>query len=215
MEGTNLGKTRARQYLTHLFRFEKILYIFWFFFWFLNGLDKYFNGVFMKNDQWGKWYQGWFGVNRDEKFIHYFSRLDLPPWMAITSLHVFAIFEIIIGIAFLMMFFQKEPRSSFVRFAFKGGILLFVVFMIGDILFGDRMELWEHGTFLIITLITYQFYLTRFDEYVELIGEKHVGVADANQDGRISSEEYHQFMERVRAYGVEGRKPEPSGKEET
>ncbi len=204
MEGTNIGKTRARQYLTHVFRLEKILFLFWFFFWFLNGLDKYFNGVFMKNDQFGKWYQGWFGVNRDEKFIHYFSRLDLPPWMALTSLHVFAIFEIIVGIAFLLLFFRREPRSTLVRFAFKGGILLFVAFMIGDILFGDRMELWEHGTFLIITLMTYQLYLTRFDEYAELVGEQYAGDADANKDGRISSEEYRKFLERVKTFGVEG-----------
>lgn len=203
MEGTNIGRSRARQYLTHLFRLEKILFIFWFLFWFLNGLDKYFNGKFMKSDQFGKWYQGWFGVNRDEKFIHYFSRLDLPPWMAIGSLHVFAIFEVIVGVAFLVMFFQREPRSSFVRFAFKGGIILFVCFMTGDILFGDRMELWEHGTFLILTLMTYQLYLSRFDEYAELVGEKHIGSVDTNKDGRISSEEYREFMDRVRDHGVE------------
>ncbi|MEM9018099.1 MAG: hypothetical protein AAGC68_13875 [Verrucomicrobiota bacterium] len=202
MDGTNIGKSRARQYLTHLFRLEKILFIFWFFFWCLNGLDKYFNGSFMKNDQFGKWYQGWFGVNRDEKFIHYFERLDLPAWMALTSLHVFAIFEVIIGIAFLLMFFQREPRSTLVRFAFKGGILLFVAFMIGDILFGDRMELWEHGTFLILTLLTYQLYLKRFDEYAELVGERHLESADLNEDGRISSEEYRRFLERVKTYGV-------------
>lgn len=205
MEGTNLGRSRGRQYLTHLFRTEKILYIFWFFFWFLNGLDKWCNGVLMRNAEFGKWYQGWFGVNRDEKFVHYFSRLDLPPWMAMTSLHVFAIFEVIIGLAFLQIFFQKEPRSSYVRFAFKGGILLFVAFMIGDILFGDRPELWEHGTFLILTLITYRLYLSRFDEYVELIGEQHIGSADVNQDGRISAEEYNQFMQRVRDFGVDAK----------
>ncbi|MEM1294500.1 MAG: hypothetical protein AAGH89_03985 [Verrucomicrobiota bacterium] len=213
MDLKNIGNHPIRQKLTHLLRLEKIMFIFWFFFWALNGLDKFFNGAFMKNDQWGKWYQGWFGVNRDEKFIHYFSRLDLPPWMALSSLYVFAIVEIIVGFIFLKIAWEKEPKSTEVRMCFKTGIILFVLFMIGDIMFGDRMELWEHGTFLILTLMTYRLYLSRFDEYAELVGEREMIAADLNQDGKISSAEYHVFMERVRLYGVERKNAEKEEEE--
>ena len=34
-------------------------------------------------------------------------------------------------------------------------MLVFVIFSAGDILFGDRIELWEHGTFLVMCLMTY------------------------------------------------------------
>lgn len=41
------------------------------------------------------------------------------------------------------------------RLAFKGSVLISVAFSAGDILFGDRMELGEHGVFLVMTLVTY------------------------------------------------------------
>ncbi len=65
------------------------------------------------------------------------------------------------------------------RLALKTGIFLFTVFSIGDILFGDRAELWEHGTFMILTLITYLLYIMR--ETIEEQEEdmfKRAGFAD-------------------------------------
>jgi hypothetical protein len=47
------------------------------------------------------------------------------------------------------------------RVAFKGSILVFLAFSAGDILFGDRRELWEHGTFFILVIITYGIYVDR------------------------------------------------------
>ena len=52
------------------------------------------------------------------------------------------------------------------RLCFKGGVLLFLAFSTGDILFGDRMELWEHGTFMVLILLTYDLWY-RTDTFVE------------------------------------------------
>ncbi len=41
------------------------------------------------------------------------------------------------------------------RLAFKGSVLVFSVFAVADIVFGDRAELWEHGTFIVLCLVTY------------------------------------------------------------
>ena len=129
-------------------------------FWVLNGLDKFFNGKSMSHDVWGRYSKGWFGVNRDEKFVHYFERLDLPREMAICSLYGFATLEIILGIAFFTLLFKFTPKVVH-RTCFKSSVILFIIFMTGDILFGDRMELWEHGTFMILVIITFQLYLDR------------------------------------------------------
>ena len=44
-------------------------------------------------------------------------------------------------------------------------MLIFVLFAIGDNLFGERTELWEHGTFLVLCLITYELW-QRADRYL-------------------------------------------------
>jgi hypothetical protein len=128
-------------------RSRNILAAFWSAFWLLNGLDKFFNHEFF------------FGVTRDEKFIGYFARLNLSPELALTSLYIFAVVEVILGLAFLSILLNKNIPQVINRLTFKGSMLLFFAFSIGDILFGDRMELWEHGTFMIMTIISFEFYL--------------------------------------------------------
>lgn len=133
--------------INDLLRSRTILAAFWSAFWLLNGLDKFFNHEFF------------FGVTRDEKFIGYFARLNLPPELALTNLYVFAVIEVILGLAFLTILLNKNTPQVFNRLTFKGSMLLFLAFSVGDILFGDRMELWEHGTFMIMTIISFEFYL--------------------------------------------------------
>lgn len=115
---------------------------------------------------------GWFGVNRDAKMINYFRGLYLPAWFALGSLYGIAALEVLLGILFfaigcwaLMPVSKRDADThgisgcfsdrTFHRLAFKCSILIFFAFCIGDILFGDRTELWEHGTFIILSLITY------------------------------------------------------------
>jgi hypothetical protein len=141
-------------------RVENLLFTFWAMFWVLNGLDKFFNGKAVKDETWGSYHKGWFGVNRDEKFIHYFDRLSLPEELALGSLYTFAVLEVLLGMAFLSLLFQGTPKVIH-RTCFKSSLILFTCFMTGDILFGDRTELWEHGTFMILVIITFQLYLDR------------------------------------------------------
>jgi len=132
---------------------------------------------------------GWFGVNRDEKVIGYFARLGLPSGFAIGSLYFVGVIEVILGAAFLSILFYKsflpkqlekviEANKAFAtqtvhRLAFKVSSLLFVAFMVMDILFGDRTELWEHGTFLVLTALAYRFYIDH--EQIESVEEAQIG----------------------------------------
>ena len=110
---------------------------------------------------------GWFGVNRDSKMINYFKGLYLPKELALLSLYGMALLEIVLGATFFALFLwslqstEKQQKMEMFanrtihRLAFKGSVMVFVIFSTGDILFGDRTELWEHGTFIIMCLITY------------------------------------------------------------
>ena len=88
-----------------------------------------------------------------------------------------AVVELVLGITFLALFvwslvpveMQTRPQlfadRTVHRLAFKGSVLVFVIFSTGDILFGDRTELWEHGTFIVLCLLTY-FLWFRVDLFV-------------------------------------------------
>ena len=52
-----------------------------------------------------------------------------------------------------------QKRNKIIRLTFKISMAVFFGFSIFDILFGDRMELWEHGTFLILATIHYVYIL--------------------------------------------------------
>jgi Ca2+/Na+ antiporter len=140
--------------------------------------------------------QGWFGIDREEKFTQYFAKLHLED-LGMPFLYGFAVWEIILGAVFVAILLRPGISPMIYRLAFKMSILLFFMFCMGDILFGDRMELWEHGTFMVLTLLTYQLYLTRSTEHAEVLGEFAAG-ADINQDGAISTEEFDRFMDRLR-----------------
>lgn len=179
-----------------------ILFLFWTLFWGLNGLDKFFNGSSqMIKDRWASQgylvdkdkkvvYSiqpsekiGWYGVNRDAKFINYFKTLNLPPMIAVVSLYFFAILEIILAILFFWLFIRQfldhrksesDGKISLIedrtvhRLIFKASIWIFIAFITGDILFGDRAEVWEHGTFLIMTLVTYDLWYRTDQFFIEM-----------------------------------------------
>lgn len=178
-------------------RLDMILYAFWAGFWLLNGLDKFFRptGEVIREAN-PVLVQGWFGIDREDKFRDYFSKLHLEE-LAMPSLYGFGMVEIILGATFVAILLRPGTPAMVYRLAFKMSILLFFIFSMGDILFGDRMELWEHGTFMILTLLTYQLYLSRSTEHAEVLGDFAAG-ADVNRDGAISTEEFDRFMDRLR-----------------
>lgn len=164
----------------YLFSGISVIIVFWGLFWLLNGMDKFFNGTFEPNiNSYATKYvaipnngqdsisfslypmepKGWFGVNRDAKMIGYFKRLNLNENIAIGSLYLIASLEILLGLSFLFDLFTRRKHFNLIRLNFKLTMLIFFGFTIFDILFGDRMELWEHGTFLILATIHFVYIL--------------------------------------------------------
>ena len=201
--------------IDHKVNLITILFLFWAFFWGLNGFDKFFNGksepILDKNaatqalvDENGKVVYtvqpsqkiGWYGVNRDAKFANYFDRLSLPQSIATVSLYFFAFLEITLAFLFFWLFLKQfsgsepdedAPVNLFTdrtihRLIFKASIWIFIAFLTGDILFGDRAEVWEHGTFLLMTLVTYDLWYRTDIFFIEMRDRKR----DGNDDDGFS-----------------------------
>ena len=116
--------------------------------------------------------KGFYGVNRDAKMMNYFAQINMAPQVGLLFLYAIALFEIALGLTFLslfgcsMVYHGEEPKNDTLygtktlhRVAFKMSILVFVMFITGDILFGDRTEHWEHANFFIMSLISYYLFL--------------------------------------------------------
>ena len=111
---------------------------------------------------------GLFGVNRDTKMGIFFSRIGLPYGASQVALYGTAVMELVVSLIFaaLAMVFLINRKEDFgttkgeLRFerradlAFMMSAMIFAMFTAGDILFGERMELWEHCCFLCTVLLT-------------------------------------------------------------
>jgi hypothetical protein len=198
-----------------------ILFLFWTFFWALNGFDKFFNGSSqLIKERWASQgflvdkdknvvYSiqpsekiGWYGVSRDAKFVNYFRTLHLPPVIATVSLYFFAILEIIIAALFFWLFIRQfydnkddepEDKKSLIadrtvhRLIFKASIWIFIAFLTGDILFGDRIEVWEHGTYLAMTLVTYDLWYRTDQFFLDLKKQKRSSAGDGEISPQAAS----------------------------
>ncbi len=206
--------------IDHKINLITILFLFWAFFWGLNGFDKFFNGTSEPNldpssatqalvDENGKVVYtvqpsqkiGWYGVNRDDKFANYFDRLSLPQSIATVSLYFFAILEITLAFLFFWLFLRQFRSSkpddesevnlfkdrTIHRLIFKASIWIFIAFLAGDILFGDRAEVWEHGTFLLMTLVTYDLWYRTDLFFIEMRERKADGETDTDFSVQASS----------------------------
>ena len=116
--------------------------------------------------------------------LNYFKQIHLPSWLALTFLYGIAVAEVVLGLMFLMIFVKsllpRHPDHASSLFgtrtlhclAFKGSIFIFMLFATGDILFGDRTELWEHGTFFIMVIVSYYLYVQH--DAIEAEEEKEI-----------------------------------------
>ena len=145
---------------------------------------------------------GWYGVSRDAKFANYFRTLHLPQSVATISLYFFAILEIILAALFFWLFIRQfydhedeetEGKKSLIadrtihRLIFKASIWIFIAFLTGDILFGDRIEVWEHGTYLAMTLVTYDLWYRADQFFLELKKQKRTPGEDEEISPQASS----------------------------
>lgn len=128
-------------------RVVNLMTSFWGIFWLLNGLDKFFNGEYF------------FGVTRDDKFVAYFAGLGLNSEIALAFLYSCGVCEIILGIGFLLALRKTKAQNELIQACLKAGMLIFITFSVFDILFGDRAELWEHSTFLLLHIVSIAFVL--------------------------------------------------------
>jgi hypothetical protein len=132
-------------------------------------------------------------VTRDQKFIDYFAKLYLPEWTALSFLYIFAVLEIVVGGLFFAILLYRKMPQVYRRLVFKLSIFIFLVFSVGDIFFGDRQELWEHGTFMVLTLLTYQMYIGRSQERAEVVGSEFDRF-DKNRNRRLDTFEYNAYL---------------------
>ncbi len=145
---------------------------------------------------------GWYGVSRDAKFANYFATLHLPPIIATISLYFFAILEIILAFLFFWLFlkqftidkdFETGKKTLFTdrtihRLIFKASIWIFIAFLTGDILFGDRVEVWEHGTYLLMTIVTYDMWYRTDQFFIKM--KKQVATGDNKKDLNLQASSY-------------------------
>lgn len=129
-------------------RFQFLLTAYWAAFWLMNGLDKVFNGP------------NFFGITRDAKFADYFARIGLPEPVAMAALQGICVYEIALGVLFFVVLFGRTRWGAFDPtrlnlIALELSLALFVFFTLGDVLFGDRAELWEHSCYIALAILSY------------------------------------------------------------
>ncbi len=174
-----------------------ILLIFWSFFWMLNGFDKFFNGtmepmvepglekgVLVDSEGaetfslYGYETNGLFGSNRNAKTVTFFERIGIAESFSLPLLYSVAVFEIGLGVMFLASLWQCfRKNSSFVECAslsYKLSIVLFTGFCAVDVLIGERIELWEHTTFIVALALSYG--ATHYFEKQEAVGRPFAAV---------------------------------------
>ena len=129
-----------------------VVIVFWFFFWVLNGLDKFFarqDVVFVH----------WWGNHRVEKFTMYFDRLALDPAFVEATLVFAGVVEFAAAAFFAwaaVKLVRGEPGVAYrTDLAIAVSIVVFLGFTIFDVIVGDRAELLEHSTYIGVLLVSF------------------------------------------------------------
>ncbi|MEP3045574.1 MAG: hypothetical protein ABJL55_06595 [Roseibium sp.] len=129
-----------------------VVIVFWFSFWLLNGLDKFFArrdiGVLH-----------WFGNHRVEKFTMYFDRLAIDPGYVTATLIFAGIVEFAAAGLFVVAGYRLIKGLPGVAYrtdlAITASIAVFLGFTIFDVIVGDRAELLEHSTYIGVLLVSF------------------------------------------------------------
>lgn len=225
---SRLGKT-----LDFYFQPAHVIYGFWAMYWGLNGLDKFMNGLWAprencyfvssagslgRNPPGSPTDCGWFGTSRHEQISAYFAKLfpdNVVEILAPAFLYPMGLFQLLLGALFSYMLFkaiwgQNEASHAIHRFAFMGSIIVFFLFSAGDILFGDRTELWEHASFMTLIIATFGIYVYRNTLREQALGDVYTRLEEV--DETINTRLYGDLMNRMStmeaAMGGHSDKPE-------
>jgi hypothetical protein len=129
--------------------------IFWVLFWLFNVIDKFIGGATFL----------WVGKDRFAQFTKYFTSIGVESPTVVSGFLIFvSIAEIIalvfVGLALWHLIRRNDEKAR--SFFFRGtvaGLFVFTFFAVGDQIFGDRMELWEHTTFWMALIISWGAYI--------------------------------------------------------
>lgn len=155
---------------------------YWAFFWLLNGLDKFVNGTMQPmiadglakgvlvdadgeigSTLYGLEVSGLFGVNRNAKTVAFFDRLGVPEPFSLGLLYSVAVLEIALAALFVLGLVSslrgRTAHRTYTALAYKISMLIFMAFCVVDILIGERIELWEHNTFLLVLMVSYLWFI--------------------------------------------------------
>ncbi len=131
---------------------EAIIILYWSIVWFANGLDKFINRQSLNIFTW-------FGKDRVEQFSGYFEKTSLSNEWIGPLLILTGVWEFIVGIPFLvaglLYFARSDRRWNFITLGLFFSAATFAVFAFFDVIFGDRAEFLEHGTFFAIVIVSW------------------------------------------------------------
>ena len=208
-----------------------LLLLFWALFWSLDGFDKFLDGepeiLFEKWASKGSVVDadnnvvytiqplnpvGWFGVNYQDQMASYFKSIHVSRDAAIGLTYTFAVFEILLGFLFLILFLwqllpenREDKKNMFSdrtlhRLAYKASVILFLVLSIAYQLFGDRTRLWEVGTYMLMTLIAYDLWY-RTDRFLFELRQKRLAGIDDDDDTNSEQASAYSLRDKRQAEG--------------
>ena len=125
--------------------------LYWWLFWLLNVVDKII----------GKGIPFFEGKDRMAAFVKYFGSIGIHnPAVAGGTLLFVSIIEFIalVFLSFALYYWFKNKRVLMRGAMFYGilvSLFVFSFFAIGDQIFGDRKELWEHTTYWMALVLSW------------------------------------------------------------
>lgn len=156
--------TRASAALSGVMSFNALIFIYWAAFWIMNGLDKFLKRTALLQDANGQPLFTWFGKDRTEQFTTYFDRLSLDTAYIDPLLQSLGVMELLVGSVCVLALMAGRKAGPIGELALKLTLAIFIAFSIGDVLIGDRAELLEHGTYMIMVAACYIFVALRVEE---------------------------------------------------
>lgn len=128
--------------------------LYWAVFWLMNGLDKFLCGRDLVIFRWH-------GKDRTNQFGTYLQNIEIESSLVAPILTFAGVWEIMIGVVFAIALFhliyQFRPATMFygMTFGAVASVLTFIGFSAFDVVAGDRAELLEHGTYMMLLLISW------------------------------------------------------------
>ncbi len=128
-------------------RIGLMLVSYWALFWFINGIDKFIHRTDLM-------FFTWHGKDRHEQFVGYFSNMNISiDWVSPVLIGA-GILEIAVAAVLVYGLWQSKKGWLWSEIGSYLGGAVFIGFCVFDMVAGDRAELLEHSTYLILLAVT-------------------------------------------------------------